>query len=209
MQIRRCVFGDHLRRRLEIVDGAESIVTSQGPVPGLLVAHEVKDPVTSATDWPYRYVWEPTLQAPLRSAGRLLWIMLNPSTADHRRKDPTTGRCVDFARRWGYGAMVVANAYAWRDTSPRAMFAAEKSGKDIAGPHNDRTIGEESRCAGLVVVAWGAHIDPGRLRRISEILRAAVPPERLRCLGLTASGHPRHPLYVPADVPLVPWPPAA
>ncbi len=48
----------------------------------------------------------------------VVWVMLNPSTADHVHDDPTIRRCMGFARAWGYGGIAVVNLYAWRATDP-------------------------------------------------------------------------------------------
>ncbi len=55
----------------------------------------------------------------------LSFIMLNPSTADAEVDDPTIRRCMGFARRDGYGGIVVGNLYAFRTTKPKALFAAD------------------------------------------------------------------------------------
>ena len=53
-----------------------------------------------------------------------LFIGLNPSTADETLDDPTIRRCIDFAKRWGYGGLVMANLFAYRATEPSEMKAA-------------------------------------------------------------------------------------
>ena len=63
----------------------------------------------------YRYkltrIWEP--------AGRkVLFVMLNPSTATEVQNDPTVERCERRARTLGYGGFRVTNIFAWRDTDP-------------------------------------------------------------------------------------------
>jgi hypothetical protein len=116
--------------------------------------------------------------------------MLNPSTADAARDDPTVRRCIGFARSWGYGGLEVVNLFAYRATDPRALRRAA----DPVGPANRRHIAAAIANARLVIAAWGADATAGdaaaRLRALSR--------RELRCLGLTRSGAPRHPLYVRA-----------
>jgi hypothetical protein len=60
-------------------------------------------------------------------------------------------------------------------------------------------IADTARRADIVVAAWGHHGTLlGRERQVIDTI-----PD-LRCLSLTAKGHPRHPLYVPAAQLLVP-----
>lgn len=129
-----------------------------------------------------------------------LFVALNPSTADHRQDDPTIRRCIGFARDWGYGGLIVANLFAFRTPLPAVLRQAPAP----VGPRNDRWLERLAGEAGLVVAAWGAH---GELAD-----RAAAVAPRLgvcHCLGLTAGGAPRHPLYVRKDTPLLPFPTAA
>ena len=121
------------------------------------------------------------------------WVMLNPSTADADVDDPTIRRCIEFSKRWGCGALVVVNLYAWRATNPRDLQRAD----DPIGPHNDRHIDVATRSADTVVCAWGASANP---ERAAEVLRLISRP---MCLGTTQGGAPRHPLYVHRDTPLV------
>lgn len=137
---------------------------------------------------------------------RVVFVMLNPSTADARLDDPTIRRCLGFARTWGAGGLVVVNLFALRATNPAALLAVA----DPVGPDNDaHLIGHAGGCALndpplAVVAAWGAkgtHL--GRDRRVVTMLRARGV--HLQCLGKTAEAHPRHPLYVRGDAPLVPF----
>ena len=123
--------------------------------------------------------------------------MLNPSTADERRDDPTIRRCVGFARRWGFGGVEIVNLFALRASDPRVLRRAG----DPVGAANDRHIARAAARATLVVLAWGAC---GRLRGRSAEIRARLSRPAPRCLGLTRSGEPRHPLYLRADARLVP-----
>lgn len=148
-------------------------------------------------DGPYRYLlwrrWE-------ASAAGVLFVMLNPSTADARRDDPTIRRCIGFARAWGFGGVEVVNLFAWRATLPRELRRAA----DPIGPRNDQVIAEAAARAQAVIVAWGIHgVHLGRGDDVAHLLAAARP----RCLGATATGAPRHPLYVRAAVTCAAWTP--
>lgn len=133
---------------------------------------------------------------------RLPFIMLNPSTADADVDDPTIRRCMGFARREGAGGIVVANLFALRATSPTAIKYVE----DPIGPKNADAM-ESVRVTSLVtdfpiICAWGEH-SGFRGAEVTRLLSTAGT--RLVCLGLTKSGAPRHPLYVRADAPLIPF----
>jgi hypothetical protein len=68
------------------------------------------------------------------------FIMLNPSTADHHRDDPTIKRCMGFARRWGHGGIQVVNLFAYRATDPKELYMLGYS--EAVGPFNQRYIAE-------------------------------------------------------------------
>ena len=64
------------------------------------------------------------------------FVLLNPSTADDERDDPTVRRCVDFARRLGFGGLEVVNLYAYVATDPDDL---RRAGHPV-GPENDQHI---------------------------------------------------------------------
>lgn len=128
----------------------------------------------------------------------LVFCMLNPSTANATQDDPTIRRCVGFALREGAEALIVVNLYARRATKPKDLWAAA----DPVGCENDdviRFLGAGRR----VVCAWGSNAKPARVKAVASMLRNQGAT--LLCLGTTANGSPRHPLYVRADQPLVPY----
>ena len=127
---------------------------------------------------------------------RLLVVMLNPSTATERANDPTVERCERRARTLGFGAFRVVNLFAFRATDPRELLAAT----DPVGPRNDAFLHSYLPDG---VAAWGAHKMAST--RARGVVRAFVRSSPLWCLGVTKDGHPRHPLYVRADAPLIPW----
>lgn len=132
----------------------------------------------------------------------LMVIGLNPSTADEEQDDPTIRRCVDFARRWGYTALCMTNLFAFRATDPEVM---KRALDPIGFPANDEWLAQCALRASMVLAAWGVHGSfQGRDRYvIGEFERWRIP---LHALGLTAAGHPRHPLYVRGDTLPIPFP---
>jgi len=129
------------------------------------------------------------------SAGgrRALWILLNPSTADATKLDPTLRRCEAFSRAWGCDGFDVANIFALRSTDPAALYQVD----DPIGPGNDRIILAAARDAAIVVAGWGTHgALLGRGDQVRDALDAAGVA--LECLGQNVDGSPRHPLYLPA-----------
>jgi hypothetical protein len=132
----------------------------------------------------YRYALRRTWDA---TKPRVLFIGVNPSTADAKRDDPTLRRCIRFATDWGFGALAIGNLFAFRSPNPKRLTRMHNP----IGPHNDawlRRLGEEST---LVVAAWGSG---GRLLDREQTVRAMF--DSLQCLGTTAGGFLRHPLYV-------------
>src|SRR4051795_10144132 len=92
------------------------------------------------------------------------FLMLNPSTADELKLDPSCTRARVYAERWGFGALVVTNIFGWRATDPDDMKAA----KDPVGRGNDAAILRAAREAVLVFCAWGNHGE--QRKRAAEVL---------------------------------------
>lgn len=145
----------------------------------------------------YRYsltrVWNP-------DGRRVMFVMLNPSTANEVQNDPTVERCERRARHLGYGAFSVTNIFAWRATNPRDMRAAV----DPVGPENDAALKEGAAWSDDIIVAWGVHGEHRqRGPEVAALLRTLKTP--VFHLGLSKHGHPRHPLYLPYAQPPVTW----
>lgn len=119
----------------------------------------------------------------------VLFVGLNPSTADEKTDDPTLIRCMNFAKSWGYGGVCMANLFAFRATDPAQMKAAS----DPVGKQNNRWLKKLAGEAGIVVAAWGN--DGAFLGRSEKVIK--ILPE-LHCLKMNKSGEPAHPLYQPA-----------
>lgn len=146
-----------------------------------------------------RRLWDRTLPV-------LTVCMLNPSTADGKKDDPTMHRVIAFAKRWGYGGVVVVNLFALISTDPRALYVHP----DPVGSKNDRWIEQAVLEGSNTLVAWG---NDGALKRRDEAVLDIIRTHRRPiCLHWTGSQMPKHPLArgkhrVPDDFqPIVyPW----
>lgn len=128
-------------------------------------------------------------------------ILLNPSTADATKNDPTIERCSRRFKKLGYDGIYVVNIFAFRATDPKVM----KNQDDPFGPKNEEAILECAKASDLVVCGWGTHGDwRNRSSHISELLRRNGI--LAKCLGKTKSGQPKHPLYISYETELVDWP---
>jgi hypothetical protein len=130
-------------------------------------------------------------------------IGLNPSTADATKDDPTIRRCIGFAKREGAGRLLMLNLFAYRVTDPRGLHAVVPI--LALGKENALTI--ETTCrvtlaaGGKIVAAWGRGTWGSQDHKVVRLIRD-LGGDPL-ALGFTEQGHPRHPLYVRADAPLV------
>ncbi|MGV6851542.1 MAG: DUF1643 domain-containing protein [bacterium] len=121
----------------------------------------------------------------------LMFVGLNPSTADETIDDPTLIRCINYAKSWGFGGVSMANLFAYRATKPNDMKAA----KDPVGIDNNHWLKTLAGEAGLVVAAWGNYGSYlGRSAQVKKLLGD------IYCLKLNKSGEPAHPLYQKADI---------
>lgn len=133
----------------------------------------------------------------------LVWIMLNPSTADAFLNDPTITRCIDFTKQFGYTRLVVINLYARRATKPENLWPLSEAQR--IGPHNHIHIRKALRTAtqqfAPVICAWGTKAPEARIKELLSYPEA----NKFHCLSITKGGQPGHPLYLPKANKLQPW----
>lgn len=125
----------------------------------------------------------------------MTFIGLNPSTADAEKDDPTIRRCIGFAKREGFTRLVMLNLFAFRATDPKALITAD----DPVGPDNNSEL-MAWMTSPVIVACWGANPTNGRAVAMKAMVRNCGA--KLYCFGKTKDGHPKHPLYLPADAPL-------
>ncbi|MDA0717986.1 MAG: DUF1643 domain-containing protein [Cyanobacteria bacterium] len=142
--------------------------------------------------WWLERVWQP-------AAPRLLFIGLNPSRADGQRDDPTLRRLLGFSRRWGFGSLEVLNLFARISPSPAVLHRAA----DPVGTEADAWI-QKRLTANPQAPVWLGWGNQGAWQSRERSVQAFLQGRGLLTLGCTASGQPRHPLYVASDVALQP-----
>lgn len=136
----------------------------------------------------YRYLLRRTWD---NGKPRVLYVMLNPSTADAEIDDATIRSCIRLAKGAGYGSFEVVNLFALRATDPAELQRAT----DPIGPRNDDSIEAAIMRCDLAICAWGAHpMAESRGNTVRGLLRQRRPA--VFCLGTTKSGAPKHPLYI-------------
>ena len=133
----------------------------------------------------------------------ILFIGMNPSTADANVDDPTCAREWTFARREGFSAMVKCNVGDYRATDPKMLI---QPGVAAVSTANIPTIRRAAAGAGRVVLCHGKlnrALAPAGREIVAALQEDGVA---LWCFGTNADGSPKHPLYLRADTPLTPFP---
>lgn len=128
---------------------------------------------------------------------KVMFVMLNPSTADHKDNDATIRRCIGFAKSWGFGGIIVGNLFAYRSTQPDQLLTCT----DPIGPANMLTLQELYTECASVVCAWGNGSIVDKIMKMHPNYRPLqnFKMTDLYYLKLSNSGHPWHPLYLHGD----------
>jgi hypothetical protein len=135
----------------------------------------------------YRYqlwrIWDDTKP-------KVMFLMLNPSTADANEDDATIRKCTRYAARWGYGGFYVGNLYGFRSKDRSVL----KSVLNPIGKDNEMNLLELSKKCDKIVCAWGN--EEGRPERIFSKFK------NLHYLKINKDkeNSPSHPLYLNGDL---------
>lgn len=125
----------------------------------------------------------------------IMFIGLNPSTANETDPDPTITRVVDFAKDWGYGGVYMMNLFALVSKEPTDL----KKSKDPLGD-NDGWIEKIAPKCSEVVFAWGNFKEARE--RAQQVIKMFP---NAKALILNKNGSPRHPLYIKGTTVLIPF----
>lgn len=119
----------------------------------------------------------------------IMFIGLNPSTANEYTDDPTIRRVVSFARSWGYGGVYMMNLFAFVTAYPGELKKVE----DPIGK-NDYYLQVICTLCTQIVFAWGNFKEAtDRAKYVVEKFPSAI------CLGTNKNGTPKHPLYISSE----------
>ena len=122
----------------------------------------------------------------------IMFIGLNPSTANEIEPDPTIRRVIGFANSWGYGGVYMMNLFTIVSSNPAILLNGEKWGNFQFDLQFIRQFAD--RCE-EIVFAWG-NFKEAKDRGFEM---AKIYPDAL-CLKKNKNGSPIHPLYVKADI---------
>lgn len=152
----------------------------------------------------YRYLLDRQLPRLFPSKlNTVLFVLLNPSTADETVPDPTLGRCMDFSRQLNAKLVQIVNLYGYRSSEPEDLWIVD----DPVGPDNDNHLEAALVAADLVICGWGTN---AKQDRVDAFLALAHKHKvSLTALHINADGSPGHPLYLPSNSTLKPYPIAA
>lgn len=143
-------------------------------------------------DRQYRWSLWRTWDADLPTA---VFVLLNPATADETTDDTTLTKCINYAKRWGYGRIELVNLFGYRTKHPDDLHDVD----DPVGQENDLHLYHHCDPEKLVVVGWGNHGEiQGRGREVATTLEEFGV--ELFALGTTQDGHPWHPARKPGDL---------
>ena len=122
----------------------------------------------------------------------IMFIGLNPSTANENHDDPTIRRVVGFARKWGYGGVYMLNLFTYVSAYPAELTKCEDP--LLMADHYLEVFCHKAE---LIVFAWGNFPEAvERSRRMQFLFPSA------RCFGKNKNVSPKHPLYLPGSAQL-------
>lgn len=140
----------------------------------------------------YRYklwrIWD-------RSLPSVLFIMLNPSTADDVENDRTITRCINFAKSWGFGSLYVGNLFAFRSKKPKDLYTIS----DPIGPENLNHLSEMVKATDMIILAYGNGNVVKKLssdKSMLHLLQLSFFNQEFWCIDKSKDNIPCHPLYL-------------
>ncbi len=138
-------------------------------------------------DRKYRYVlwrkWD-------NNKPMVMFIGLNPSTANEDEPDNTIIRISKFTKAWGYGGFYMLNLFTFITTYPKELKNSKNS-KQVSIWY----LKKYAKMSEMIVFAWGEFKEA---REFSKQVIEMFPDAY--CLFKNHDGSPRHPLYIDSTI---------
>jgi hypothetical protein len=129
-----------------------------------------------------------------RSKPLVMFIGLNPSTANETDNDPTIKRVIAIAAHNGYGGICMANCWSFISTNPDDLIPFAVNLHDTW--REDIVLKQLAAKCQDVVFAWGNFKIVKETGRDKEIMQMFP---RAYALHINKNGSPKHPLFCRAD----------
>jgi hypothetical protein len=143
----------------------------------------------------YRY----TLTRSWKKGNKVIFIGLNPSTADGTLDDATIRKLKGFTYRWGYTGFIILNLFAIRSRNPTVISVLQQRKGDPIGPENIEYLKQFANMEDYakVVFMWGDKVPRAYTDWVSTVRKIFRKKSRkIWCFGITQKGNPRHPLML-------------
>lgn len=142
-------------------------------------------------DRKYRYtlwrIWDDTRPY-------IMFIGLNPSTANEDQPDPTIRSCTRITKVLGYGGFYMLNCFPFISAYPEILEKEyRRPGSMLHNQNSDFKIQTIGKNAAKIIFAWG-NFDIVRTTGRDVELCTYFP--NAVCLAKNKNGSPKHPLYV-------------
>jgi hypothetical protein len=130
---------------------------------------------------------------------KIMFIMLNPSSADAKRDDPTIRRCINFTKKWGYGGIYVGNLYPLISPKPKLLLRSSS----VYHLDNKSNLNEMAKKCTRIVCAWGNFLVIKKLGFPDDFFLELK--DKLYYISISKNKTPKHPLYLSGNLEMKKW----
>lgn len=138
----------------------------------------------------------------------MVFVMINPSTADETTPDRTVEKCIKIAENNQCTDLYIVNLFPLRTKNVKEVdhYMKNTAASDVRpfSEENDRHIAEVMGMLNAeIVVAWGAYKKIVSTEILAINFFKKYKGYNFKCLGVNQDGSPKHPLFLKATTPLI------
>jgi hypothetical protein len=126
----------------------------------------------------------------------IMFLMLNPSSADAHNDDPTIRRCVNFTKNWGYGGFYIGNLYPLISSKPKLLLES----LSVSHSENKLNLDEMAEKCDKIICSWGNFEIVKKLGIPNDFL--VDYKNKLYYISKSKNETPKHPLYLKSSLKL-------